>query len=210
MTATPQSTESLPIHAFDFDGTLTHKDSFVAFLKYLTGPYRFYIICILKIGIFIAYLFHRDRGILKSLLLYSILGPISRTDLLEKIAHFARDTGLKLFRDDAYLYWHSLDRAKITVGIVTASPRLLVEAVSAPLNPDFVLGSELGFDDNDRLLPYLAGPNCRCEHKVAALNAHFGRVVALDSAYGDTKGDHDMLMIAQNRYFRFFVGKPLL
>src|SRR5258707_14069758 len=55
-----------PLVAFDFDGTLTFRDSFRAFLAWRAGPRR-YVTGLIKLApAAVSYLFHRDRGRLKT------------------------------------------------------------------------------------------------------------------------------------------------
>ena len=55
-----------PLVAFDFDGTLTTKDSFMTFLAWRAGPRR-YALGLSRLGLAsAAWLLHRDRGRLKA------------------------------------------------------------------------------------------------------------------------------------------------
>ena len=62
-----QDTEQVgdPIVAFDFDGTLTTRDSFTAFLKWRTPPARWALGGLRLIPAALAYIGHRDRGRIK-------------------------------------------------------------------------------------------------------------------------------------------------
>ena len=54
------------IVAFDFDGTLTVRDSFIAFLKWRAGPGRWALGLLRLAPAALAYVFHRDRGRIKA------------------------------------------------------------------------------------------------------------------------------------------------
>src|SRR4051812_8944781 len=61
-----QGGDERPTVAFDFDGTLTYRDSFMAFLAWRSGPlhYAAGLIGLAPAGL--AYLGHRDRGRIKA------------------------------------------------------------------------------------------------------------------------------------------------
>lgn len=92
--------------------------------------------------------------------------------------------------------------------IVTASPDLIVAPFARGLGADLLIGTHLAFDDNERALGALGGPNCRAKEKVVRLKEIFGEDVRLTAAYGDTSGDTEMLEIADERGYRIFRGKP--
>jgi phosphatidylglycerophosphatase C len=62
-----------PIVAFDFDGTLTTKDTFVAFLRWRAGGFGYWSGVIKLMPELIGYVFHRDRGRLKAAALRTFL-----------------------------------------------------------------------------------------------------------------------------------------
>ena len=66
--AVPNDADAPPVVAFDFDGTLTVRDSFIEFLKWRAGKRRYLIGSIRLIPAALAYLFHRDRGRIKAAL----------------------------------------------------------------------------------------------------------------------------------------------
>ena len=51
--------------AFDFDGTLTHRDSFTAFLAWRAGARRWLWGLVKLVPAMAGYAFNRDRGLLK-------------------------------------------------------------------------------------------------------------------------------------------------
>jgi phosphatidylglycerophosphatase C len=196
------------IAAFDFDGTLTWKDSFNAFLLYVCGPLKLGRTILAKPGPFLGYVKTRDRGALKSQFLYNLLGAISQADLEILIQAFVSVTGRSLLRPDALAKWESLTDTGVKRVIVTASPELLVGPFGALIGADRVIGTKLGFSADGRLLPDLDGINCRGEEKMCRLRAVFGDDLDLDQAYGDTAGDHAMIAAAREGHYRVFKQKP--
>jgi phosphoserine phosphatase len=69
-----------------------------------------------------------------------------------------------------------------------------------------VLASEVEII-NGQLTGRLLGDNCWGPSKLAAIQANFG-AAPLVAAYGDTRGDKEMLAAAQNPSFRIFEEAP--
>lgn len=200
--------ERQKVVAFDFDGTLTYKDSFTTFLRMQCGDTRIAGVFAANPGIALDYVRTRDRGALKSRLIYKLLGPISQEDLEIRIQAFVTKTGQRLFRPDALKTWTTHSRPDTLRVIVTASPDILVRPFGQMIGADRVIGTKLGFSADGRLLPDLDGVNCRGEEKMRRLREVFGEEVVLDSAYGDTKGDREMIAAAQNGFYRVFKDRP--
>jgi phosphatidylglycerophosphatase C len=197
-----------PLVAFDFDGTLTTKDSFMAFLAWRAGPAR-YALGLSKLTPASArFLKHRDRGKLKAAAVEEFLKGVTRADLEREAHNFAAHAGRKILRPDAVAAWERWRKKGARMIIVTASPELLVAPFARVLGAEWLLGTELEFDANDRLTGAFDGENCRGEEKVARLREVFGPDVHLAAAYGDTSGDNEMLSIADEKGFKVFRGKP--
>ncbi len=192
--------------AFDFDGTLTYKDSFVSFLFDLFGLTGVALALLLKPSLLLGYLATRDRGALKAGLLHALAGAMPREALAARMTDFAARTGHGLFRPDALETWQGTDGLRV---IVTASPEMLVAPFGALIGADRVIGTRLGFSADGRLLPRLDGPNCRGQEKVRRLREAFGPDVTLDAAYGDTDGDRDMLAFARQPHYRVFTRRTV-
>lgn len=200
--------DAAAVAAFDFDGTLTWKDSFNTFLEFAGGPLKLGVTALSRPGIFVDYLRTRDRGALKSQFLFNLLGAIPQDELEILIKAFAAATGRKLFRPDALARWNSLADSGLTRVIVTASPELVVAPFGAMIGADRVIGSKLKFDAGGRLTASLDGLNCRGDEKMCRLRTVFGDDFILDQAYGDTDGDSAMIAAAREGHYRVFRQRP--
>ncbi|GGZ40468.1 HAD-IB family phosphatase [Asticcacaulis endophyticus] len=196
------------IAAFDFDGTLTYKDSFTAFLVWHCGYPKLAWAFISTPSLIGHYIKTKDRGALKSRLIHKLLGSIRRSELDALITAFADSHKDKLLRPDALIAWAEQNQPDRLRVIVTASPDILVGAFGAYLGADLVIGTKLGFSADDRLLPDLDGLNCRGPEKVERLKAVYGESIQLAAAFGDTSGDFEMIKAADKGYYRVFTGKP--
>lgn len=196
-----------PIVAFDFDGTLTCRDSFVAFLAWRFGLVGFAAGLARLAPDFIAYGAARDRGALKAALVRRFLGGISRSNLEEDARRFSAATFNTLIRPDALRCWRDWQARNARVVIVTASPEILVAPFAAALGAETLIGTHLSIDARDCLTGALEGPNCRGAEKVVRLRAQLGEDIKLKAAYGDTTGDREMLALAETFGFKVFTAR---
>ena len=118
---TRQSRDGRPVVAFDFDGTLTVRDSFTAFLRDRAGK-RGWARGLVRLSPAIAtYARDRDRGRLKAASVREFLTGIPREALEAEAAAFA-DRALDGFmRPDALETWDAWGRRGALRVIVTAS-----------------------------------------------------------------------------------------
>lgn len=200
--------EDAPLVAFDFDGTLTVRDSFTAFLKWRAGPGRWLRGCLRLLPDAIAYLFHRNRGRMKAAAVREFLAGVPREQLEKDAKTFANYASATLFRPDALANWRRWQQRGARLVIVTASPDVIVAPFARGLGCDRLIGSGIAYDHDDRVIGGLAGPNCRGPEKVRRLREAYGEDVRLTAAYGDTSGDREMLRIADEKGYRVFRGRP--
>ena len=202
------SAADLPIVAFDFDGTMTVEDSFSAFLKWRAGPGGWTAGCVKLFPKGVAYLAHRDRGRIKAEAVEEFLKGVSRADLDADAERFAQERFDRLMRPDAVEGFRAWKDRPVKLGIVTASPDLVVEPFARRLGADFLLGTMFSFDPENRVLGAFSGPNNRGPEKVVRLKEAFGPDMRLLAAYGDTDGDTAMLAMAEEPHWRVFTGRP--
>ena len=197
-----------PIVAFDFDGTLTIRDSFTAFLKWRAGPMGWVKGLAAMTPDILTYLGDRDRGRIKAASVKRFLGGVSHQTLEAEAKAFADDVWDRFMRPDALTCWNDWGARGAHRVIVTASPAETVAPFARRLKADALLGTALAFDPDGRITGAFTGPNCRGEEKVRRLRAAYGEDVTITAAYGDTSGDAEMLAMAETAGFRVFKGRP--
>lgn len=200
--------ERRPLVAFDFDGTLTVRDSFIAFLRWRVSTRRFVSGLKTLTPAVLRYGVDRDRERLKTAAVAVYLRGLIREALEAEAEAFAAHAFDRLIRPDALASWDVWRAKGAQIVIVTASPETTVAPFARRLNADALLGTRLAFDTQNRVTGLLAGPNCRGPEKATRLRARFGSDVRLTAAYGDTAGDHEMLKIAEIKGWRVFKGRP--
>jgi phosphatidylglycerophosphatase C len=197
-----------PLVAFDFDGTLTCRDSFRAFLAWNAGPARYALGMAKLTGAVAAYARDRDRGRLKRAMVQEFLKGLSCDDLTDRAQKFAASQSRRLLRPDAVRRFRAWKDRDARLVIVTASPEILVSPFARGLGADRMIGTRLAVGPGDRLTGELDGPNCRNMEKVVRLRAAFGEDVRLEAAYGDSDGDLEMLDLAEERGMKVFGERP--
>ena len=204
----PEEQRLGPLVAFDFDGTLTVSDTFLAFLRWREGAFYYHLNMAKLAPAAFSYLFHRNPGRLKAAIVRTFLRGLPMKDLEAEALEFATESSRFLLRPDAVKVWrrHRLDGARML--IVTASPEVIIAPFARGLGADLVLGTVLTTDKDGVLTGGLSGPNCRGPEKVKRLRDVFGPQVRLSAAYGDSDGDNEMLAIADHNFMRLFSGDP--
>jgi phosphatidylglycerophosphatase C len=177
--------------AFDFDGTITRRDTLVPFLRLLRGPRRF-TAAFASAGPALA---RGGREAYKAAVLHRLLRGLPVDELEAKaVAYGARLP--EQFRPEVVdrIRWHQ-DEGHAVV-IVSASLRAYLDPVVEHLGLDGVCAVELEAEGG-HLTGRMVGPNCRGAEKVRRLTAWLddeppGRLWA----YGNSSGDRELLAAA--------------
>ncbi len=202
------ATRGGPVVAFDFDGTLTTRDSFKAFLRWRDGAFGYAGGMARLIPSAARWLIDRDPARIKAAAVHTFLKGVPRKMLEEEAMEFATLTAPVLLRPDALKVWRRHRQQGARLAIVTASPEIIVAPFARGLGADILIGTRLHFDASDRVAGGFDGANCRGPEKVKRIQQAFGENIRLLAAYGDTVGDREMLDIADEKYMRLFVGDP--
>ena len=202
---------STTLAAFDFDATLTRRDSVVPFLRSVAGTGRLIGGLVVRPHRVVRAAAGRDRNRLRALASEVALAGVSRDEFTAHAEHLAAEIIASGLRDDtsARLEWHRRQGHRTL--IVSASYEQYVRVVGEHLGVDDVLATRVEFDSTDRCTGRLLGVNCRAEEKVRRLTAWMedsgiARRDATIWAYGDSSGDRALLDFADHP---IWVGDPL-
>jgi phosphatidylglycerophosphatase C len=197
-----------PLVAFDFDGTLTVRDSFAAFILWRTGAARLLLGLVRLMPATCRWLVDHDRGRLKAAATRVFLGGLDLQQARAETEAFAAAKASSMLRPDALARWTAWREAGARLVVVTASPEILVEPFARRLGADRLIGTRLKTDARGRITGEFAGQNCRGAEKVARLRKAYGGGMSLAAAYGDSAGDREMLALAREGGMKVFKARP--
>ncbi|KMM82683.1 HAD family hydrolase [Pseudomonas taetrolens] len=190
--------------AFDFDGTLTYHDSFVPFLRFAFGNRLFAMRLLRMIPSTLCYLVGRiSRNDLKEKLITVYLTGAKEAWVKERAEAFCDVSWQRLMRPLGLTSVASQLEQGARVTICSASPELVLAPFAKKLGIGLI-GTQLASVDGV-LTGEIDGTNCRCEQKVIRLEAQYGPLSQYTlRAWGDTRGDEQMLGAAHEPHWREF------
>ena len=185
------------LFAFDFDGTLTTRDTLIAFIRYTCGTPRFLF----------GFLLHAPLLVLMKLRLYSNGKAKQRL-----FSWFFRGMPIETFdalcQSFALSHRHLLrpETVRLLQQALSEGSEVLVVSASIdnwvqPFFPSVtVLGTQIEVIDG-RLTGRFLTPNCYGQEKVRRILAlHPDRSAYRLTAYGDSRGDRELLAFADEAH----------
>ncbi|HSP29755.1 MAG TPA: HAD-IB family hydrolase [Ilumatobacteraceae bacterium] len=210
MTSTPVPTHTenskLRVAAFDVDGTLTAADCVVPFLRRTVGtPTLVRRMLRSPLGLTRAGL-RRDRDALKAASAAATFRGLPIELVRADAEVFAREVHDRRLRREVVQSLHGHLEAGDTVLLVSASFEVYLQPLAKLLGAHDVLAVRLEVDDDGILTGGLEGLNCRGPEKVVRLHDWLdrhagGRAAVHLSAYGDSRGDRELLADADEAHW---------
>jgi phosphatidylglycerophosphatase C len=200
------------VAAFDFDGTLTRRDTLMPFLARGLGWPRF-LLALLRCSPWLAaYALRLLRNdVAKARLLRATLSGLSTAQADDWTARWLAQDFPGQLRPWALARLVEHQQAGHCCVLVSASLDIYLARVARELGFDGLVCTEMEVQ-GERLTGRLRTPNCHGEQKVLRLQSWLSQrfdaaaVSALTlHAYGDTAGDKPMLRLARHAWYR---GKP--
>lgn len=189
---------------FDFDGTLTYKDSFLAFIRYYHGSAAFLAGMVRMLPWLLAFklkLVPNWRA--KEKVLEYFFGNTPESDLQRKGQEFARKLIPRMLRPKAEQALKDHLAAGDRVIIVSASATPWLQAWCEEMGVE-LLATELE-SLNGLITGRLNGKNCYGPEKVNRLCNYLNpREYDEVYAYGDSAGDRELLALATHPHYRYF------
>jgi phosphatidylglycerophosphatase C len=189
---------------FDFDGTITTKDTLLEFIRFTRGSLRFCIGFLWNSPYLVAYkikLISNQRA--KEKILEFFFKNTPAGVFQKQCELFAGRVLPKLIRPKALEQIEELKKAGCVVVIVSASPENWIKNWSDQ-NQVELIASQLEITDG-KLTGKIAGKNCHGPEKVRRIMEKYA-MEDYDEiyAYGDTSGDLPMLELATRQFYKPF------
>lgn len=189
---------------FDFDGTITTKDTLLEFIRFCKGNRSFLLGFLINSPYLLAY---KLKIISNQSAKEKVLQYFFRNTPVEKFEDYCRSFSEKilpkLIRPKAMEEIRKLQQNNCIVVVVSASPQNWIEPW-ANANDVQLIASCLETEDG-KITGKLIGKNCHGEEKVRRiLEKHVIRDYEVVYAYGDSSGDRPMLKLATQSFYRPF------
>jgi len=192
------------VAAFDFDGTLTRRDTMFPFLMHTLGRVAFVRHMFALSPALAGYGLGLIRNdIAKEKVFIRCLAGMNMDELRQKGELFAANVLPGQLRPEAMqrLNWHKQQGHRCVV--ISASLDLYVRPWAISAGFDDVIATHLQTREAGLVTGKLAGANCFGPEKVQRLQALLGgRDGYTLYAYGDSRGDRELLLSADYAYYR--------
>ena len=192
------------VAVFDFDGTLTYRDTLRPFLLHVVGLNYFVCNAFVLLPTLAAYGLGIIRNdVAKQRVLGQFFAGMHIDTLRGKATEFAEHQLPGLIRSEAArrFDWHKQQGHRCIV--ISASLELYVRHWALSKGFDDVLATQLETRQDGSVSGKLLGENCFGSEKVKRLDALLGaRSNYILYAYGDSRGDKELLSVADYAYYR--------
>ncbi len=189
---------------FDFDGTITTSDSMIKFIRFVVGDFKFYTGMLKLSPMLLKYkLKLMPNYEAKEQMLYHFFKDINEHDFKKLAKEYSLNHIDKIVRPNALkkIKWHQQQGHTIT--LVSASMESWLKPWCDKYNIG-LLSTKLEFKNN-----YLSGKfatkNCYGIEKVNRIKEQYNiNDYEQIYAYGDSRGDKEMLELADKQHYRHF------
>lgn len=196
--------ENKTLALFDFDGTITRKDTFIEFIKFTHTSLQFWFGMWLYSPVLIMYklkIIPNDKA--KMQVFNYFFGKWTYEKFTEQGNQFCKIKLPSLLRRSAVekIKWHQQENHRIIV--VTASPKEWVQSWAHDMKLELI-STEIETDGN-KITGRLASANCYGPEKVNRIKSLLNiEDYSTIYAYGDSDGDKEMLALSQHPHFKYF------
>lgn len=191
------------LYCFDFDGTLTYKDTMFLYLKFYNAS-KFRMQFIKHIPLFtLLKLNLLDAEKVKKSFISSILKGQSKAKIEKKSQEFFDQYYPDIFRENALDFIKNIDYSQTDCYIVSASLDIWVKPFAEKFKMNLI-ATKAEFK-NDIFTGNFVGKNCNGLEKVNRIKEEISaKKYDKTIAFGDTSGDQQMLDWANEGQYKFF------
>ncbi|MDR6403746.1 MULTISPECIES: HAD family hydrolase [Chryseobacterium] len=191
------------LYCFDFDGTITYKDTMFMYLKFY-DPAKFRLQFLKHVPLFVLLkLKLAETEKVKKSFIGSILKGQTQDKIEKKSRQFFDEHYPKIIRENALDFIQNIDRDNIQSLLVTASLDIWAKPFAEAFNMQLV--STKAEFQNGVFTGNFIGRNCNGKEKLERIKAEisdqkYDKIIA----FGDTSGDKPMLKWANEGHYQFF------
>lgn len=191
------------LYCFDFDGTLTYKDTMFMYLKFY-DPTKFRLQFLRHVPLFILLkLKLAETEKVKKSFIGSILKGQTREKIEKKSLQFFEAHYPKIVRENALDFIRNIDRENTQSLMVTASLDIWAKPFADAFQMQLV--STKAEFKNGIFTGNFIGRNCNGKEKLERIQSEisdtrYDKIIA----FGDTSGDKPMLAWANEGHYQFF------
>lgn len=191
------------LYCFDFDGTLTYKDTMFLYLKFYNAS-KFRMQFIKHIPLFtLLKLNLLDAEKVKKSFISSILKGQPKAKIEKKSQEFFDQYYPEIFRENALDFIKNIDYSQTDCYIVSASLDIWVKPFAEKFKMNLI-ATKAEFK-NDIFTGNFVGKNCNGLEKVNRIKEEISaKKYDKTIAFGDTSGDQQMLDWANEGQYKFF------
>lgn len=198
------SDEKTAIALFDFDGTITTKDSLAEILKFIRGDFNYYLgILILSpiIALYKIKILSNHKA--KEILLTYFLKGMNGDEFNAKCVEFSETKLPEILNNNALFEVRKHLSNNVPVVVISASAENWVKPWCEKQNIK-CLSTKLEIK-NGKLTGNIEGLNCSGDEKVRLINSQYNLQAFKNIyAYGDSSGDLPMLNLATEKFYKPF------
>ena len=195
----------MKIAFFDFDGTITKEDSTIKFIRYMVGDIKFFIGVFLLLPVIILYKVKIvSNNLIKQIIITYFFKGKDIIEFQKKSEYFSLNQIDSIIRKKAMekIYWHK-ENGHVIV-IVSASIDLWLKPWCEKNNIAFI-STMLEIKDKT-ITGKIFKKNCYGPEKVKRIRELYNLSdYKYIYAYGNSRGDHEMLDIADERHYKPFI-----
>jgi phosphatidylglycerophosphatase C len=191
------------LYCFDFDGTLTYKDTMFMYLKFY-NPAKYHIQFLRHVPLFILLkLKLAQTEKVKKSFIGSILKGQSQEKIEKKSKQFFERHYPKIVRENALDFINNIDRNNTQSLLVTASLDIWTKPFADAFQMQLI--STRAEFKNGIFTGNFIGKNCNGKEKLERIKEQidhkkYDKIIA----FGDTSGDKPMLKWANEGHYQFF------
>jgi len=194
------------VAAFDFDGTLTRRETLLPFLLYTLGAVRVARDALVLSPTLMGYALNMvPNDVAKQRVFVRCLGGFRMDELRRHGERFAAEKLPRLMRKEALqrLAWHKKQGHRCVA--ISASMELYVRPWAISAGFDDVLATQLEELADGTTSGRIEGENCFGFEKVRRLQELLGERDGYTLyVYGDSRGDRELLKLADHGFYRDF------